>query len=70
MIKYIRTITKGKGKKKTITEVDVSLERDFLDDVGNRHPRQVLFLWSDDELWDVLQIKRVNDEPDTGPSSP
>lgn len=51
-------------KKKFIRIIDdhkisVDLEQDFIDDTGNRHPRNVLWLWSDDDLWDVLHIRVV-----------
>jgi hypothetical protein len=38
-------------------EVDISTQMDFLDDDGNRHPRNVIWLWDEESLWDRLNIR-------------
>lgn len=52
--KFLRTIKDGDVNK----SISVDTEQDFIDDNGVRHPRNVLFLWSDEELWNVLHIMR------------
>jgi hypothetical protein len=60
----------GKVMRKTFIriidddEIVIDAQQDFIDDHGNRHPRNVLWLWNEDDLWDILHIKVVwIDEP-------
>lgn len=50
-------------------EIDISTTLDFKDSKGNRHPRNVLWLWSDEELWTILQIREPQEYTNDVPTS-
>lgn len=50
-------------------ETDISITLDFKDSNGNRHPRNVLWLWSDEELWTILQIREPQEYTNDVPTS-
>lgn len=57
MRKTFTRVFKSKKKNKPDTEIAIDAHQDFIDSDGIRHPRNVLWLWSDEELWDRLSIR-------------
>lgn len=57
MKKTFTRVIKSKNKKKKDTEIIVDAYQDFIGDDGVRHPRNILWLWSEEELWDKLSIR-------------